>query len=150
MGSFSKVLSLAAVAVVITGCASGPKHAEVKSSIPELATDKGRVYFYRSNSMMGAAIQPDIKLNGEVVGSSMPGGFFYVDRAPGNYEVLTSTEVDKKLTFVLNAREQKCVKTTIGFGVVAGRVYPELVDAAQCERDLVETSYTGTALTPKK
>ena len=51
---------------------------------------------------------------------------------------------------MLNARETKCVQTSIGFGVVAGRVAPELVDSAKCERDLPETSYTGTSLAPKK
>lgn len=150
MAIFHKALSLAAVAVVMTGCASGPKHAEVKSSIPELAADKGRVFFYRSGSMLGAAIQPDVKLNNEVVGSSTPGGFFFVDRAPGNYEVVTSTEVDKKLTFVLNANETKCVKTVVGMGALVYRVSPELVDKSRCETELPETSYTGTPLTPKK
>jgi len=150
MNMLYKAVSVTTLALLMTGCASGPKHAEVKSSIPEIAADKGRIYFYRSSSMVGAAIQPDIKLNGEVVGTSVPGGFFFVDRTPGNYEVLTSTEVDKKLTFTLNAREQKCVQTSIGFGVVAGRVYPELVDNAKCEKELPDTSYTGVPLTSKK
>ncbi len=47
------------------------------SSIPSLQIGRGRVYFLRSASMFGAAIQPDIRLNNEVVGESKPGGFFF-------------------------------------------------------------------------
>jgi len=110
------VFRLAAVvcsAAVLTACASGPKMAEVQSSIPALKAGQGRIYFYRSNSMMGAAIQPAIKVNGEEVGSSKPGGFFFVDQAPGPKEVTTSTEVEKKLTFTLGAGDVRYVKTTI-------------------------------------
>lgn len=150
MNNLYKAAFIAVTALALTGCASGPKHAEVKDSIPNLAADKGRIYFYRNSNMFGSAIQPDIKLNGEVVGSSVPGGFFFVDRAPGNYEVVTSTEVDKKLTFVLSARETKCVKTGIGLGAIVARISPELIDNAQCDTELPTTSYIGTPLTPKK
>lgn len=150
MNTLYKAAFVAAATLALTGCASGPKHAEVKDSIPNLAADKGRIYFYRNSNMIGAAIQPDIKLNGEVVGTSQPGGFFFVDRAPGNYEVVTSTEVDKNLTFVLAARETKCVKTGVGMGALVYRISPELVDNAQCDTELPTTSYIGTQLTPKK
>src|ERR1700686_5101650 len=88
--------SILAAGMLLAACASGPKYSDVKSSIPPLSSDQGRVYFYRSNSMMGSAIQPSIMLNGEKVGDSKPGGFFYVDRPPGNYEVVCGTEVERK------------------------------------------------------
>jgi hypothetical protein len=138
----------AAVSIValLSACASGPKMSEVQSSIPALKQDEGRVYFYRSGSMVGAAIQPNIVLNGEVIGVSKPGGFFFVDRAPGAMQVSTSTEVEKKLSFTLNAGEVRYVKTVIGFGIVAGRVYPELVDKAVGEKEIQDASYTGKPL----
>ena len=86
---------------LVSACASGPKFSEIQSSIPSLKPDQGRIYFFRSSSMLGAAIQPSILLNGAVVGDSQPGGFFFVDQAPGAKEVSTSTEVEKKLTFTL-------------------------------------------------
>lgn len=131
---------------LLSACASGPKMSEVQSSIPALKQGEGRVYFYRSGSMVGAAIQPNIVLNGEVVGVSKPGGFFFVDRAPGAMQVSTSTEVEKKLSFTLNAGEVRYVKTVIGFGIVAGRVYPELVDKAVGEKEIQDASYTGKPL----
>jgi hypothetical protein len=140
-------LALAASALsLLAACASGPKLAEVKSSIPALKSTEGRIYFYRSNSMMGAAIQPTIQLNGADVGASKPGSFFFVDAAPGPQAVSTSTEVEKKLTFTLAAGETRYVKTSVGFGLVVGRVYPELVDNAVGQKELEDTSYIGKPL----
>lgn len=145
MKVLAKLLSVAALALTVTGCATGPKYTEVKSAIPSISQDKGRIYFYRSGTMFGSAIQPSVNLNGVVVGDSKPGGFFYVDVPPANYEVTLSTEVDKKLTFTLDKQEQKCVRMSIGFGVLAARVYPELAEPAICDTEIQDMSYTGSA-----
>ncbi|HWP20106.1 MAG TPA: DUF2846 domain-containing protein [Burkholderiaceae bacterium] len=136
----------ASVVALLSACASGPKMADVQSSIPTLKQGQGRIYFYRSNSMVGAAMQPDVVLNGQVVGKSKPGGFFFVDQPPGAMQVSTSTEVEKKLTFTLAAGEVRYVKTTIGMGLLVGRVYPELVDKPVGEKEIQEMSYIGQPL----
>jgi len=143
-----KILILS-VTIALTACASGVKHKDMASTIPTLEADKGRIYFYRSASMMGAAIQPSIKLDGVQVGESKPGGFFFVDAKAGNHEVMCSTEVDKKLTFKLDKGEVKYVKTSISFGVLAGRVIPELASPAEAQKELPELSFTGTELAKK-
>lgn len=143
MKSFSVGLLLIGMSI-LGGCASGPKFTEVKAAIPAVAPDQGRVYFYRSNSVFGAAIQPDIFLNGDKVGTSVPGGFFFVDRLPGDFQVSTTTEVEKQATFTLEKGQQRYIKTTISLGVLAGRVQPELIDPATAEQELIESSYTGT------
>ncbi len=132
--------------MLLSACATGPKMAEVKSDIPTLGTDKGRVYFYRSGSMFGAALQPSIVMNGTVVGDSKPGGFFFVDRAPGPVEVATATEVEKKSTFTLEAQQVRYVRTTVGFGIMVGRVYPELVDNETGVKEIEDASYIGQPL----
>ena len=134
------------IAFLLGACASGPKMSDVASSIPSLRSDEGRIYFYRSNSMLGAAIQPSIYLDGQVVGSSKPGGFFFVDAKPGPKEVATTTEVEKKLTFTLDRGQTRYVRTAISMGVLAGRVQPELVDEATGASELKEMSYIGTPL----
>lgn len=140
-----KILSLClfALALVLSGCASGPKYQEVKASLPSLSKDKGRIYFFRSSSPFGAAMQPSVMLNGEKVGDAVPGGMFFVDRAPGNYTVSTSTEVEKNASFTLEAGQERFVKLSIGFGVIAGRVIPELVDKNVAESEMAGLSYTG-------
>ncbi|TAK83324.1 MAG: DUF2846 domain-containing protein [Aquabacterium sp.] len=143
--NFFRLGLVAAAAVLMTACASGPKLSEVKSSIPPLAADQGRIFFYRSSSMVGAAVQPSIYLNDQVVGTSVPGGFFYADAKAGNVSVATTTEVEKKLTFLLEPGQTRYVKTSVSFGLLAGRVQPELVDAATGEKELADTSFTGKA-----
>jgi len=145
MSNFVKLSFICMLALAVVGCATGPKYTEVKSSIPNLSPDNGRIYFYRSGTMFGSGIQPSVKLNGVVVGESKPGGFFYVDVPPADYEVVLSTEVDKKLTFVLEKRQEKCVRMTVGLGVLVYRVYPELVEPAVCDAEIQDMSYTGSA-----
>jgi Protein of unknown function (DUF2846) len=146
MTTFTRRLALVCLAAMLGACASGPKLAEMQASIPAVKAGEGRIYFYRSGSMMGAAIQPKIMVNGKVVGESKPGGFFFVDLPPGAVEVSTSTEVEKKLSLTLDGGQTRYVRTVIGFGLLVGRVYPELVDNAEGAKGMADTSYIGAPL----
>ncbi len=146
MKNITRRVAVVACAALLAACASGPKHAEVQSSIPALKATEGRLYLYRSGSLLGAAIQPNILVNGKVAGESKPGGFFFVDLPPGPVEVSASTEVEKKLTLTLDAGQTRYVRTSVGFGLMVGRVYPELVDNAQGAKEIAETSYIGKPL----
>ncbi|MGU7774196.1 DUF2846 domain-containing protein [Burkholderia sp. MR1-5-21] len=123
------LLLAGSVALLASGCASGPQYKEMASSIPTLASDHGRIYFFRSGSVFGAGLQPQIKLNGNVVGQSKPGGFFYVDEPAGQYTVSTATETEKTVSFALDAGETKYVRTSVSLGVIVGRVVPSLEDS---------------------
>src|SRR3990172_903452 len=132
------------VFALLAGCAAtGVKYTEMKASVPALKPGEGRIYFYRSASMVGAAIQPEIKLNGVTVGSSVPGGVFFVDRPAGNYEASAATEVERKLTFTLATGETKYVRTYPSFGVMVGRINFELLNAAVAEAQLAPLSHTA-------
>jgi hypothetical protein len=136
-------MSLAAAVVALAGCATGVKYSQLSAGMPALKADEGRVYFLRSSSMFGAAIQPEIRLNGTVVGMSKPGGFFYVDRPAGNYSAAVSTETEKTLTFVLAAGETKYVRSSPSFGVMVGRINLELETPEKARAELADLSYTG-------
>ena len=144
--NITRRLAIVAIAALLAACASGPKHSEIQSSIPAMKAGEGRLYVYRESSMMGAAIQPSVLVNGKVAGQSKPGGFFFVDLPPGSVEVSTSTEVEKKLSLTLDAGQTRYVRTVIGFGLLVGRVYPELVDNAADAKAVAETSYIGAPL----
>ncbi len=135
---------------LIAGCASGPNYAEFSKTVTPVKEGEGRVYFFRSNSMMGAAVQPDIRLNTVVVGSSKPGGFFYVDRPAGQYTGAASTETEKTLSFALAAGETKYVRTSPSFGLMVGRVNLELEDPAKAQAEIATLSYTGSTESPAK
>jgi hypothetical protein len=137
-------MSLALIALtVLSACASGPKYNEVAATFPRPNAADGRIWFYRPGIAFGAGIQPGVILNGTRIGESVPGGFFYVDRPAGNYEVLLSTEVDRKVTFTLAPGQERYIKMTVGLGVIVYRVYPELVDEGVGRGEIVDTSYIG-------
>ena len=137
----SRVLFAAFLVVLaFTGCASGPKYAEVRPTLASPAPSQGRIIFYRP-SALGAAVQPDIKLNGQKVGTAKPHGFYFVDRAPGNYEVTAATETEKKLTFTLEPRQERFVRLKIQMGLMVGRIVPELVDRSEAESELKDLAY---------
>jgi hypothetical protein len=128
-------------AAVLTGCASGPKFSEMSNTIPAVKAGEGRVYFFRSDTMFGAAIQPDIRLNNEVVGSSKPGGFFYVDRPAGSFSAAASTETEKTVSFTLDAGETKYIRSSPSFGVLVGRIVLQLEEPAKAQAEVEKLSY---------
>lgn len=142
------IFGLAIVLAVAAGCASGPKFDTVATSLPPVPGGKARIFIYRSSSL-GAAIQPDVRLNGAVVGKAEPNGVFYVDRDPGNMEVITGSEVNRKLTFTAGAGETRYVKLGVGLGVLVYRIVPELVSEEQAKKDMAGLAYTGTGGAPK-
>lgn len=143
MNRLIKLFLAFAVALLAVGCATGIKHSEMATSIPVMKNEEGRIYFFRSASLFGSAMQPDIRLNGEVVGESKPGGFFFVDRPAGNYVASAATETEKTLSFVLDAGETKYVRSSASLGVVVGRVVLELETPEKAKEELSSLSYTG-------
>ena len=136
------------VALTLSACASGVKFTEMNPSTAPKDQDTGRIFFYRT-TVLGAALQPDIRLNGTTVGEAIAQGFFYVDRPPGNYEVATSTEVDRKVTFVLDKGQTRFVRFSVSMGFFVGHVYGELVDSAEGLEEIKECKYTGAEKSPK-
>lgn len=135
-----------AAAMLMTACASGPKYSQVYNTLPPLGTNQGRVFVYRPGTMFGAAIQPDVHLNGEVVGKAQPGGFFYFDRDPGSYEVSATTEVKRSLSLALEKGDERYVRMGISMGFFVGHVFPELVDSETAKKEIQNCSYIGPAL----
>ena len=139
-----KIMIAAIVFALLTGCAAtGPLYSDISASIPPVPTDKGRIYFYRSDTVFGAAVTSDISLNGKVVGRSERASVFYVDQTPGNCVVSTSTEVEKQLTFTLAANETRYVHTSVSMGVLVGRINAKLVNAAEAKSEIASLHYVG-------
>ncbi|WP_376692387.1 DUF2846 domain-containing protein [Wenzhouxiangella sp. EGI_FJ10409] len=136
-------LILAAILVVlVSGCASGPSFRDYESSIPPLSEDAGRIYMYRT-AVVGAAVQPKVRVDGEPVGKATPQGFFFVDLPPGDYEISASTEAKRSLTLTLDQREIRYVRLEMKMGFMAGHVKPVLVDDSIGREEILGTKYTG-------
>lgn len=137
------VMAAVLVTLSLGACANGREFAEVANTLPKLNPQNGRIYFYRNNDVQGWGLQPSIHLNDEIVGKSQPGGFFYVDRPEGNYSVSTTTEVTNTVSFHLARNETKYIKTGIAFGILVGRIKPEIVYPEQGRSDLTDMKYIG-------
>ncbi|MGE0349504.1 DUF2846 domain-containing protein [Hydrogenophaga sp.] len=140
------VLVWAGVCVLfLSGCAAtGLNYASVSGSLPPLKENGCRVFFYRSGSIVGAALQPEIRLDLQVVGRSQPGGFFYVDTVPGRHLASSQTEVEARLEFDIEAGQTLYVESSIGFGLLVGRVQLNLKPEGTALADLSSLRYTGT------
>jgi hypothetical protein len=128
------------VVLFSVGCASGPSYDKVASSFQPVASNQGRIFCYR-NSAVGAAVQPDIRLNGTVIGKAVPKGFFYVDRPAGTYEISASTEATRNLSINLEPGDEKYVRLEVKLGVFVGHIKPVLVDASKGQAEIKKTKY---------
>jgi predicted small lipoprotein YifL len=143
MRTIIKALFIMIAIASMFGCATtGPKYSELAASMSNMPPDTGRLYVYRT-IVLGAAVQPEVKLNGEVIGKAVPMGFFYVDKAPGTYEIMTSTEVDRKLSLTLDKGQVRYVRLNISMGFFVGHVYPELVDNNVGEKEIQDCRCTN-------
>ena len=87
---------------------SGATYQEMRDSAATLASGTGRIYFYRP-SQIGSAIQPDVNLDGSVVGTAISHGFVYVDTLPGTHEVVLNSEItDKTHVQASRGRDVQC------------------------------------------
>ncbi len=134
----SRLLPLPLTLLLLAGCATGPSLAELQPQLSSLPPDHGRIFFYRTPMFFADGQHPDILLNGELVGESIPSGFFFVDRPAGTYKV--TMRGDDKVTFELAASELKYVRTwtAAGFGFRAAVEHP-----ADAQKDLATSHYTG-------
>jgi hypothetical protein len=134
------------LAALLVGCASGHSYQEIAQAIPSIRPNQGRIYFVRRGDYVGSALQPSIHLNDEIVGVSQPGGFFFVDRPPGDYTVATSTEVTESVSFHLSPGETKYINTSVGSGILVLHIVPILEYPEQGLSDVRQAKYIGQAL----
>ena len=125
-------------------CASGAPEANdgmAPASAP--GPGQGRIYFYRDRSIFGTVMRPDIRLNGEIVGTSRPGEYFFVDRPEGKYIVSTQTETTNSIEFGLEAGQIRFVRTYVTMGLLVGRVQPQLIDPNQGATEISGLTLVG-------
>ena len=142
MKRFVRFAVLILLIVALAACAKGAKFTEVNPDLSSENPDMGRIFFYRPSSF-GAALQPDVMLNQEKVGKAISWGFFYVDRPAGKYECVTSTEVKRRVSFILEPGQTRYVRFSASMGFFVGHVYGELVDESVGLKEIKECKYIG-------
>lgn len=135
-----RAILLLAALFVLCSCAAGVPYTQLNPSVTPEAPDTGRVFFYRP-SFVGAAVQPEIVMNGKTVGKAISEGFFFLDCPPGEYEVATTTEVTRKISFVLDKGQTRYIRFNINMGFFVGHVYGELIDAEEAMPEIQKCKY---------
>lgn len=130
--------------LLLSGCATGPGYQETTASMPPLATNSGRVFFLR-DSIVGAAVQPQIWVGDQIVGRSQPGGFLYVDLPAGRHVARATTEVESLLEFDVKAGESCYISASIGIGLFVGRVSFAQIGEPEALTLLPKLKYSGIA-----
>lgn len=121
--------------VVLASCASGPTYAEMKPKLPPIPKGQGRVFVYRTSSF-GAAIRPQVRIDGNAIGKSTAKGFLYSDQPAGSHEISMTTEWKHKNTVQVTPGLPSFVSTTVTPGVFAGHMIPNPVDTATGESEI--------------
>lgn len=135
---------LAVLSACLFGCsATGPRFSELSQSLPSLGENEGRIYFYR-DSIVGMAVQPEVSVNGQVVGKSQPNSFFFIDRPAGTYRATAQTEAEGSIDIVLRPKQTAYVRMSIGIGFLVGRPAFARVGETEGRSALPPLAYGGT------
>ncbi len=125
----------AIASIMLVGCASGPKFSEYHQTAPPCPAGQGRIWFYRP-AAAAAAVQPDVKLDGRVVGKAVPHGFFSADTTPGAHEVSATTEWTHKKQITVLPNCETYVQLNMAIGLFVGHIVPEEVPPEKALRKI--------------
>lgn len=135
---------LAVLSACLFGCsATGPRFSEVSQNLPSLGENEGRIYFFR-NSFLGGAVQPEVSVDGQVVGKSQPNSFFFIDRPAGRYRATARTEAEGSIDIVLRPRQTAYVEMSISMGFMVGHPAFQRVGESEGRSALPSLAYSGT------
>ncbi len=101
---FSGLLVLLSMIGAPIGVTASPAYSEFE--FPQLEPGQGRIVFFRQDRSAEGGFQPPIRVNGGVVGQSIPGKFFFVDVHKGTHRL----ESEFSLSVALAAGETRYVE----------------------------------------
>ena len=125
-------VSIALLIVLFTSCASTSKSSSEKNiAAKEFNTniDKGTIYLYRPGRAVGAAVQTQIKINGQDAGGTGPSTFFKWNLEPGSYVFSCfTTESSAAVDLDVKANTLYFLRQDTRMGLSSGRVTLKEVD----------------------
>lgn len=122
-------------ALVVSGCASVPMGSNEEDmalkQFPAPPQDMAGLYVYR-DSFMGKALKKSVSLDGQLLGETANGVYFYEVIEPGEHSLSTESEFsDNSLSFVADAGENYFFEQYIKMGVFVGGAGLKMVDEAE-------------------
>ncbi len=128
--------------LALLGACSGspgppPEHGTATAAPPPALTgNHGRIYFYRTAFPWMVAVEPDVIVNGQRVGSSRHDRYFHKDAAPGRYEVFLTSDPEHPLYLTVEAGRTRFVKTVVRFAATGTKLTAELVEESEARREI--------------
>jgi uncharacterized protein DUF2846 len=89
-GSLARVIVIG-ICLLLAACSTTALESQTKAQ----GARQARVYFLRGNSLLSmGGIAPEIKINGQKVGTLANSSYFLVDRDPGPYKISVETALE--------------------------------------------------------
>ena len=132
----TKIKFILPLLFLITSCATGQLYQDV--TFKDLSSADGRIYFYRNKAGgFGSGIRPPINIDGITVGRAISGGFFYVDRPQGIYNISVKSDLQERVvTIDLKRGQTYYVQLQTRMGLMTGRIIPEVVDSSKGQQEI--------------
>ncbi|MEO5599281.1 MAG: DUF2846 domain-containing protein [Novosphingobium sp.] len=127
--SHAFVLAATATAVALAAPATAAEKAPVV--IPPPPVGKGQIVFYRTGTMMGAAMGCSVNEKGQKISSLGSGKYFILVAEPGRHEYMVKSEAKDVLALEVESDETQYAMCKIKMGMMAGR--PDLRPSTQAE-----------------
>ncbi len=135
-----RIALLTLFVVTMFGCASGPEFSEVQSTIPEIEAGKGRIYIYRPQRSF--LYVGSVRINGEEIRVPNAGGLLFVDREPGDYEIVVDSITTETTKLWLGAGEERYIRITVTTeGHFLYTIYPKVEDEAVASQEMQDLNF---------
>ncbi|PLK25606.1 DUF2846 domain-containing protein [Novosphingobium sp. TH158] len=124
----------AAVALLAGGLVSAPALAGDKKEpvvIPKPPAGKGQIVFYRTGTIMGAAMGCSVNEKGQKISSLGAGRYFILVTDPGRHEYMVKSEAKDFLALQVEPDETQYAMCKIKMGIMAGR--PDLQPSTEAD-----------------
>jgi hypothetical protein len=119
----------AVVAASLAGAANAEDKAQVQ--IPAPPAGKGQIVFYRTGTIMGAAMGCADNEHGAKISSLGAGRYFILVTEPGRHEYTVKSEAKDVLALEVESDETQYAMCRIKMGIMAGR--PDLRPSTEVE-----------------
>lgn len=131
-----KSLSLIALALFLTGCASSTQYVKSLDST-QYNTEMAKIYVLRP-SAFGSAITMKIYQDDKIIGKLGPGSYlsWEVDPSKGAINVISKSENKDMVTIIPQGGKTYYLKQKIHMGIVIARTELELIGAEEANQIL--------------
>jgi hypothetical protein len=136
--SFTAALLFAvASSVAVPSAALSDPGRAAPTNIPPPSDGQGQVIFWRSGTMVGAAMGCGVNIGKERISALGAGRYFVMNTAPGAYEFNAKSEAKDVLNLEVEPGGVHVVKCTIKMGFMAGRpnLAPSTIEEFNARKD---------------